>query len=115
MDVYAKPDGAARVTFLALACELSEAERTAHSWQKVGSVDDEDAAQRAAVLGNRWPGPLRDEGGRWAYKLENGAMAARTEEEKAQDTPDAPAPSQLDRVEAQAVYTAMMTDTLLES
>ena len=115
MDVYAKPDGAGRVTFLALACELGEDERAAHGWQKVGSVDDADAAQRAAVLGNRWPGPLRDEAGRWNYKLDAGAMAARTDEEKAQDAPAAPAPSQLDRVEAQTVYTAMMTDTLLES
>lgn len=29
--------------------------------------------------------------------------------------PPEPEPTQLDRVEAQAVYTAMMTDTLLES
>ena len=36
-------------------------------------------------------------------------------EPQAQQEPDAPQePSQLDRIEAQAMYTALMTDTLLE-
>ena len=37
-----------------------------------------------------------------------------TIEDDGQPEPD-PEPTQLDRIEAQAVYTAMMTDTLLES
>lgn len=50
------------------------------------------------------------------YKLVEGALVLRTAEELAADGADAPdpAPTQLDRVEAQATYTAMMTDTLLE-
>ena len=50
------------------------------------------------------------------YKYEGGACVLRSEAEIAADR-DAlpkPQPSQLDRVEAQATYTAMMTDTLME-
>lgn len=50
------------------------------------------------------------------YKYEGGACVLRSEEELVADS-DAlpkPQPSQLDRVEAQATYTAMMTDTMME-
>lgn len=50
------------------------------------------------------------------YKYEGGACVLRSSEEIAADR-DAlpkPQPSQLDRVEAQATYTAMMTDTMME-
>ena len=50
------------------------------------------------------------------YKYEGGSCVLRSEEEIAADR-DAlpkPQPSQLDRVEAQATYTAMMTDTMME-
>ena len=50
------------------------------------------------------------------YKYEGGACVLRSEEEIAADR-DAlpkPQPSQLDKVEAQATYTAMMTDTMME-
>ena len=50
------------------------------------------------------------------YKYDGGACVLRSEEEIAADR-DAlpkPQPSQLDRVEAQATYTAMMTDTMME-
>lgn len=50
------------------------------------------------------------------YKYEDGACVLRSEAEIAADL-DAlpkPQPSQLDRVEAQATYTAMMTDTMME-
>lgn len=50
------------------------------------------------------------------YKYEGGACVLRSEAELADDR-DAlpkPQPSQLDRVEAQATYTAMMTDTMME-
>jgi len=52
------------------------------------------------------------------YKYENGEVVKRTEEEIEADIAALPVPeevpSQLDRVEAQAFFTAMMTDTLLE-
>lgn len=50
------------------------------------------------------------------YKYEGGACVLRSEAEITADR-DAlpkPQPSQLDRVEAQATYTAMMTDTMME-
>ena len=50
------------------------------------------------------------------YKYEGGACVLRSVAELAADR-DAlpkPQPSQLDRVEAQATYTAMMTDTMME-
>lgn len=50
------------------------------------------------------------------YKYEGGACVLRSEAEIAADR-DAlpkPQPSQLDRVEAQVTYTAMMTDTMME-
>lgn len=52
------------------------------------------------------------------YKWENGEVIRRTEEEieadRAAIRPLSPAPTQLDQIEAQVAYTAMMTDTLLE-
>ena len=50
------------------------------------------------------------------YKYEGGVCVLRSEAELAADR-DAlpkPQPSQMDRVEAQATYTAMMTDTMME-
>lgn len=50
------------------------------------------------------------------YKYEDGACVLRSETEVEEDRAalPPPAPTQLDRVEAQVTYTAMMTDTLME-
>lgn len=50
------------------------------------------------------------------YKLADGQLTLRTEAEIEADRAAIPAelPTQLDRVEAQTMYTALMTDTLLE-
>lgn len=50
------------------------------------------------------------------YKYEGGACVLRSEAEIAEDVAalPKPQPSQLDKVEAQATYTAMMTDTMME-
>lgn len=60
--------------------------------------------------------PLRTPDGLCAWKYEDGALKQRTAEELAAERAAQPAstPSQLDRIEAQTVYTAMMTDTLME-
>lgn len=61
-------------------------------------------------------GGLRTLDGIPRYKYEGGACVLRSGEEIAADL-DAlpkPRPSQLDRIEAQATYTAMMTDTMME-
>lgn len=52
------------------------------------------------------------------YKYENGEVVKRSNDEIEADISALPAPevvpSQLDQIEAQVTYTAMMTDTLLE-
>lgn len=53
---------------------------------------------------------------RGGIQFANGACILRSDEEIAADLAalPAPAPSQMDRLEAQVTYTAMMTDTLME-
>lgn len=54
--------------------------------------------------------------GVYRYKYKNGACVLRSEDEIAADIKSLPqsTPSQLDKIEAQVTYTAMMTDTLME-
>lgn len=84
--------------------------------------------------GNYFPKPIMDERGIYRYKAYQfvdapaGKIIARffkddmeywiferTQEEMDADyTPPEAVPTQLDRIEAQALYTALMTDTLIE-
>ena len=65
--------------------------------------------------GNYFDKPLCDERGICRYKLVNGRPVERTVSEMDADyTPPEVKPTQLDRIEAQALYTALMTDTLIE-
>lgn len=65
--------------------------------------------------GNYLPKPIRDDRGIYRYKLVDGQPVERTQEEMDADYVEPQeAPSQLDRIEAQALYTALMTDTLIE-
>lgn len=67
--------------------------------------------------GNYFPQPIFTEGGAYRYKLVDGIPVECTAEEiTAQEETNNPKniPSQLDIIEAQITYTAMMTDTLLE-
>lgn len=61
-------------------------------------------------------GGLRTMDGILRWKLEDGKCVLRSEEELAADISalPKPEPSQMDRIEAQVAYTAMMTDTLVE-
>ena len=63
-----------------------------------------------------FPGGLYTMDGIPRYRWDGTQAALRTEKELDADRASAPeaGPSQLDRVEAQVTYTAMMTDTLLE-
>lgn len=60
--------------------------------------------------------PLFDRHGVPLYKWENGQVVARGAEELEADRValPAPGPSAGERLEAQVIYTAMMTDTLIE-
>lgn len=61
-------------------------------------------------------GGLRTCDGILRWKYEDGVCVLRSDEELAADRAALPKsqPSQLDRVEAQVTYTAMMTDTMME-
>lgn len=99
--------------------------KDAKGWHKIdsGYGDKYHHAQ-----GNYFPKPIMGENGVCRYymdfdefKLEDGEYAEgfeiteRTDEEMAElYEPPLPEPTQADRTEAQALYTAMMTDTLLE-
>lgn len=59
--------------------------------------------------------PLMDDRGIYRYKLDGINPVERTQEEMDADyVPPDMLPTQLDRIEAQTMYTALMTDTLLE-
>lgn len=65
--------------------------------------------------GNYFPQPIIDDRGIYRYKLADGKPVERTKEEMDADYVDPESvPTQLDRIEAQALYTALMTDTILE-
>lgn len=67
--------------------------------------------------GNYFNKPIMTMGGAYRYKLIDGNVVECTAEEiEAQEEANKPKeqPTQLDIIEAQVTYTAMMTDTLLE-
>lgn len=107
--VYVRTDSSARIIDVNSSAFVSDLT----GWDKIdeGTGDKYHHAQ-----GNYFTLPLYDERGCSNYKLVNGKPQLRTSEEKAQEIAarPSPEPSQIDRIEAQSTYTAMMTDTLLE-
>lgn len=64
---------------------------------------------------NYFDKPVTDDRGIYRYKLVDGKPVERTQKEMDDDYADIPiVPTQLDRIEAQTLYTALMTDTLIE-
>ena len=64
---------------------------------------------------NYFEKPISNIGGSHNYRYENGVVREATEQEKADEIHDIPVqPTDMDRIEAQVMYTALMTDTLLE-
>lgn len=106
--VYVKTDDANRITAVNSSTFLTDTD----GWTEIdsGYGDKYHHAQ-----GNYFPQPLYDERGICRYKLVDGKPMERTQEEMDADyTPSEVKPTQLDRIEAQALYTALMTDTLIE-
>ena len=67
--------------------------------------------------GNYFPLPIITDGGAYRYKLVDGQpVECSAEEIAAQEEALKPTdkPTQADRIEAQVMYTALMTDTLLD-
>ena len=107
-DVYVKPDEAGRITAINSSAFLTDTD----GWVKIDHGEG-DAFHHAQ--GNYFPLPIMDERGIYRYKLVGGEAVERTQEEMDADyTPPEVVPTQLDRIEAQALYTALMTDTLIE-
>lgn len=106
--VYVRSDNAGRITAVNSSAFLSDVT----GWAEIdsGYGDKYHHAQ-----GNYFPKPVMDERGIYRYKLVDGKPMERTHEEMDADyvVPEA-VPTQLDRIEAQALYTALMTDTLIE-
>lgn len=107
--VYVKVDSSNRITAINSSAFLYETE----GWVQIdsGIGDKYHHAQ-----GNYLPLPIMTEQGAYRYKLIDGHPEERTSEELAPSiTPSTNHPSQIDRLEAQTTYTAMMTNTLLEA
>mgnify|MGYP006992118412 CR=1 FL=1 len=108
--VYVKPDSKGYITAVNSSAFLTDTT----GWVEIdsGYGDKYHHAQ-----GNYFEKPIMTEGGAYRYKLIDGeAVECTAEEIKAQELANVqPAkPTQLDVIEAQVTYTAMMTDTLLE-
>lgn len=106
--VYVRADGEGRITAVNSSAFLSDTT----GWTEIdsGYGDKYHHAQ-----GNYFPQPIMDERGVYRYKLMDGKPVERTQEEMDADyTPPEVKPTQLDRIEAQTLYTALMTDTLIE-
>lgn len=107
--VYVKLDDANRIT----AVNSSAFLRDVTGWTEIdrGYGDKYHHAQ-----GNYFEKPIMDERGIYRYRLVDGKPVERTQKEMDADYVEPEiVPTQLDRIEAQVTYTAMMTDTLLEA
>ena len=110
--VYVKPNSSGYITAVNSSAFLSNTTE----WVEIdqGYGDKYHHAQ-----GNYFEKPILNMSGAYYYKLVNDKVIECTAEEiKAQETAIAAQsqskPSQLDIIEAQVTYTALMTDTLLE-
>lgn len=106
--VYVKIDSIGRIIAINSDAFLS----TLEGWTKI----DEGYGDRCHhAQGNYFPDPIYDDRGIPRYKLVDGKAVERTQEEMDADyVPPETIPTASDRMEAQVLYTAMMTDTLLE-
>lgn len=80
-------------------------------------IDEGNGDRYHHAQGNYFPKPIITDGGAYRYKLVDGTpMECSAEEIAAQEEALKPTdkPTQADRIEAQAMYTALMTDTLLD-
>lgn len=106
--VYVRADGEGRITSINSSAFLTDTT----GWE---AIDSGYGDKYHHAQGNYFTQPIMDERGIYRYKLVDGKPEERTQEEMDADyvVPEA-VPTQLDRIEAQALYTALMTDTLIE-
>ena len=107
--VYVKTNSIGYITAVNSSAFLTDAS----GWTEIdsGNGDKYHHAQ-----GNYFPQPIVTDGGAYRYKLVDGVPTECTAEEiEAQEEALKPVPTatDADRLEAQVMYTALMTDTLL--
>ena len=116
--VYVKVDDQGRVvqceggyTETNIALDVANGEKES-DWIKI----DEGVGDKYNLCQSLYFDALYTDDGIPRWKCEDGACVLRTVEDVEADRAGLPAaaPSQLDRIEAQVTYTAMMTDTLME-
>ena len=81
------------------------------------AIDEGSGDRYHHAQGNYFPKPIITDGGAYRYKMVDGTpMECTTEEIASQEKALKPVdePTQEDRIEAQVMYTALMTDTLLD-
>ena len=79
-------------------------------------IDEGEGVKFNLCQSNYFDGGLYTDDGIPRWKYVDGKCVLRNDDELSVDRASmpAPAPTQLDRIEAQVTYTAMMTDTLME-
>ena len=110
--VYVLPDSSGYITRIDGGCTIGNI-TDPENWVL---IDEGNGDRYNLCQGNYFPQPIRTMGGAYRYKLVDGVPTECTAEEiAAQEEALKPVdePTQADRIEAQIVYTALMTDTLL--
>lgn len=108
--VYALIDARGCVTRIEGGCTVGNIENISE-WTYI----DEGVGDRYSLCqSNYLPNYLTDERGVYRYKYDGGIVERTQAEMDADYAEIVPEPSQLDRIEAQTMWTALMTDTLLE-
>ena len=104
--VYVKTNSNGYITAINSSAFLSDTT----GWIK---IDEGYGDKYHHAQGNYLDKPIINERGIYCYKLVDGVVEEHSQEEMDVDVTEE-TPSQMDRIEAQVTYTAMMTDTLLE-
>lgn len=109
--VYAKMDDKQRITAIDGGYTIANI-KDFSEWVLI----DEGVGDKYNLCQNNYlDKPIMDERGIYRYKLIDGVPVERTADEMDADYAEqTPQPTQLDRIEAQTMWTALMTDTLLE-
>ena len=108
--VYVKTNGSGYITAVNSSAFLSDITGCI-------AIDEGSGDRHHHAQGNYFPLPIITDGGAYRYKLVDGQPVECTAEEiAAQEEALKPMdePTQADRIEAQVMYTALMTDTLLD-